>query len=588
MMGAMGGCATPFALGGGLAGKRLIPYLRQSRKKEVTISFDEQRAAITAWADREGIELAPEIVERGVSGSRSWRERELGKAVEACEQGQAAGIIVAWQDRLSRENGLATAEVWQALERAGVRFVAVGDGIDTASGDHELLFSIKAAIARDQWKRYRANWLNARRNAIERGIHPSTYVAVGYRRNQIEPRVQGAARASWTREERWADPVVGQLVPGEHAEHVRALFRLRAASGSWNECAKLMESRGVPNRKGEPFWLLSAVQSIIRNPVYRGEAYLRSKGKQAGDFVNPEAHEPIVDTVLWQKAQPKQGKPRRSSEGALLAGILRCGCCGRKLSPSGGYYRCRPRMVTGPACPAPAHAARVELEALVLRGFFDWIAYRPLAPAPPDLAPLEQAVALAKADEAKWKEAAVAGSVAPEVVGPAYDAAKARREQAEQRLFEARQTAGLDDQRLTLAQRWATLTVPERRRALQAFEVVAYVERGRQPLEERLRIELRGSPVSDGWEPDVEYTVPSDQELAETIRAEYAAAGLNIPKVAERIAAWKAKYADAKIVIEPLPLSAQDKAAAEAIFGPLERTLRKREREAKKKAKTAP
>src|SRR5712692_2651953 len=72
---------------------------------------------------------------------------------------------------------------------------------------------------------------------------------------------------------------------------------------------------------------------------------------------------------------------------------------------------------------------------------------RPPAAAPPDLAPLEQAVALAKADEAKWKEAAVAGTVAPEVVGPAYDAAKARREQAERQLFEARQTAGLDDQR---------------------------------------------------------------------------------------------------------------------------------------------
>ncbi|MBA3567712.1 MAG: hypothetical protein H0W31_12805 [Actinobacteria bacterium] len=210
-----------------------------------------------------------------------------------------------------------------------------------------------------------------------------------------------------------------------------------------------------------------------------------------------------------------------------------------------------------------------------------------MAPAPPDLAPLEQAVALAKADEAKWKAAAVAGTVAPEVVGPAYDAAKARREQAEKRLFEARQTAGLDDERLTLAERWGTMTVPERRRALQAFEVVAYVERGRQPLDERLTIELRGSPVSDGWEPDVEYTLPSDQELAEKIAAEYAAAGLNIPNVAERIAAWKAKYADAKIVIEPLKLSDEDRATAEAIFGPLERTLRKREREAKRKAKTA-
>ena len=180
-----------------MAEKLLIPYVRQSRKKEVTISIDEQRAAITTWAEREGVKLALEIVEQGVSGSKSWRERELGKAVEACEQGQAAGIVVAWQDRLSRENGLATAEVWQALEQAGVRFVAVGDGIDTATGDHELLFSIKAAIARDQWKRYRANWINARRNAIERGVHPSTYVAVGYRRNQVDPRVTGAARATF-------------------------------------------------------------------------------------------------------------------------------------------------------------------------------------------------------------------------------------------------------------------------------------------------------------------------------------------------------------------------------------------------------
>ena len=178
-------------------------------------------------------------------------------------------------------------------------------------------------------------------------------------------------------------------------------------------------------------------------------------------------------------------------------------------------------------------------------------------------------------------------TVAPEVVGPAYDAAKARREEAEKRLFEARQTAGLDDERLTLAERWGTMSVPERRRALQAFEVVGYVERGRQPVDERVTIELRGSPVGDGWEPDVEYKVPSDQELAEQITAEFAAAGIVIPNVAERIAAWKAKYADAKIVIEPLKLSEEDKATEEAIFGPLERALRKRQREAKRKPKAA-
>src|SRR6266568_3693536 len=155
---------------GGMAERLLIPYLRQSRKKEVTISLDDQRAAIKRWAEREGIALAPEIVERGVSGSKPWRERELGKAVEACERGRASGIVVAWQDRLSRENGLATAEVWEALEACGARLVCVNEGLDTATGDHEMLFTIKAAIAREQWKRHRANWERAQRSANERGI----------------------------------------------------------------------------------------------------------------------------------------------------------------------------------------------------------------------------------------------------------------------------------------------------------------------------------------------------------------------------------------------------------------------------------
>src|SRR5439155_4240818 len=94
----------------------LIPYLRQSRKKERTISIEEQRGDIRKGAKANGVKLAAEVVEQGVSGSKPWRERELGAAVAACERGEAQGIIVAWQDRLSRENGRATAEVWEALE----------------------------------------------------------------------------------------------------------------------------------------------------------------------------------------------------------------------------------------------------------------------------------------------------------------------------------------------------------------------------------------------------------------------------------------------------------------------------------------
>ncbi len=111
----------------------LVPYLRQSRAKERTISIDEQRLDIHRWADEAGVTLAAELVEQNLSGSKPWRERALGEAVAACERGEAAGLIVAWQDRLSRENGRATAEVWEALEKAGARLVCAAEGLDTTA-----------------------------------------------------------------------------------------------------------------------------------------------------------------------------------------------------------------------------------------------------------------------------------------------------------------------------------------------------------------------------------------------------------------------------------------------------------------------
>jgi DNA invertase Pin-like site-specific DNA recombinase len=109
-------------------GTPLIPYMRQSRAKERTISIEEHRRDIHRGAQAAGVELAAEFVEQNVSGSKPWRERALGEAVVACEAGEASGIIVAWQDRLSRENGRATAEVWEALEACDARLVCVGDG----------------------------------------------------------------------------------------------------------------------------------------------------------------------------------------------------------------------------------------------------------------------------------------------------------------------------------------------------------------------------------------------------------------------------------------------------------------------------
>jgi hypothetical protein len=56
--------------------------------KERTISIEEQRRIISRWAKANDAELATEIVEQNVSGSKPWRERGLGTAMQDVEEGR--------------------------------------------------------------------------------------------------------------------------------------------------------------------------------------------------------------------------------------------------------------------------------------------------------------------------------------------------------------------------------------------------------------------------------------------------------------------------------------------------------------------
>jgi DNA invertase Pin-like site-specific DNA recombinase len=314
--------------------KPLIPYLRQSRRKERTISVEEQRREIERWASDNDVPLAGELVEQGVSGSKSWRDRALGQAVDACARGEASGVIVAWQDRLSRENGLATAEVWEALDRAGARLVCAAEGLDTASGDSEMLFTIKAAIAREQWKRHRANWENARRNAIERGIFTGK-PPFGYRSRKGQPL---------------------QVVPRDAAK-VRAAFEARAAGEPISRIAR---------RFG---WSDSTCRQMLACETYLGIA-------AHGGFRNETAHEPIVERDLFDAVQASRTTQPvalgETTRDRLLVGVARCAGCGhtlrvvRRPRADGSYvasYFCKNAATKG--CLERAYVHADELDAHV-------------------------------------------------------------------------------------------------------------------------------------------------------------------------------------------------------------------------------
>lgn len=438
---------------------RLIPYGRKSSGEDDELSRARQEGAVRRWADTHGIELAPMVWEANVSGSKRWRDRGLGGALAAVERGEAAGIIVEEQSRLSREDMLATAEVWDAFQRADARLVCASEGIDTATGDHELSFALRAALAREQWKQYARRMDDVRRNRTEQGILIAR-TPLGYRKNEAK-RLE-------------VDP--------ETAPAVRAAFEARATGSSWEDVAALLDA--ATGRT----WSRTGARKLIANRAYVGEVV-------NGDLVTKDAHEAIVDTPLWEAAQ-RRGKPSaRSGPKAdrwLLSGLARCGKCGNAMTVwyGGGTmadgsrrrrYRCATRGCSRPIISANAPT----LEQWVVETLWLLLGSKVAGDEPEavDLTPLVEAVATA---ERRLEQ--VLAPEARDALGDLWAAdVKARRlehEAALTALGEARQVAsasGATPEIVELREQWPDMTTARKRDALSRYLVDAVIVSGLTP-----------------------------------------------------------------------------------------------------------
>ena len=106
--------------------ERAIAYIRCSTSRQ-DLSPDAQRAAITAWAEREAVEVVAFHEDIGVSGGTEIDKRPgLLAATEALRTEGAGILVVAKRDRLAPDV-LTSAVVERLCERTGAR-VASADG----------------------------------------------------------------------------------------------------------------------------------------------------------------------------------------------------------------------------------------------------------------------------------------------------------------------------------------------------------------------------------------------------------------------------------------------------------------------------
>lgn len=457
---------------------RLDGYIRVSRVRgregDSFISPDVQRETIEAYAKAKGYAIGEWFTDLDKSGGTLDRPG-FTAALERCRSGESDGIIAAKLDRISRSlSGLS--KLIEESKAGDWTLVAVDYGLDVKSPNGKLVAEILGAVA--DWERARRtdDWRISREQAVKRGVHVSSRTPTGYRRREdgrLEP-----------------DPVAAPVIHG--------LFLRRAAGAGWTALAKYLDDSGIVGPYGSPTWRANAARDIITNPVYLGEA-------RSGEFVNREAHEPLVDRLEWEAAQGAHPGPSpRNGEGLLLSGLIRCAGCRYLLKPDVmrdrdgsrlGLYRCRGRHAAG-LCPSSASTlARVidpYVEAAFLDGIGDLMASRTEAD--------DSTAALAKLEAAE-AELATYVDIAIGIIGAeAYAKGLAKRQAAVDEARDALRDATretLPAMTTDIRELWPTLSIAERRGILGAAIDCVVLRAGRESIDKRVVILWRGQAPDD-------------------------------------------------------------------------------------------
>lgn len=290
--------------------KRTAIYIRVStdaQAKEGDSVPAQKEALLKYIKERPDLTLAGEYIDDGVSGTKFEERDELQRMLSDVKEGKIDQICFTKLDRFYRSirHYTATQEV---LDRYNVTWVAIWEPIyDTSTPAGRLIVNQMMSIAQFEAENAGARVRQVFEYKRQRGEVLSGKVPLGYK---IENK---------------------RLVPvPEQAEVVRQLFDTYRQTSNLGETQRRMAGTGVPAGK-------SSMRKMLKNQVYIGS----HNGKD--DFCEPIVSREVFDDV--QRLLKINYKEMKNKHEYIFSGIVRCGCCGNKMSGSQtsykkAWYRC--------------------------------------------------------------------------------------------------------------------------------------------------------------------------------------------------------------------------------------------------------
>lgn len=304
------------------------------------------------------------------------------RMVRDIEAGKIDCVIVKDLSRFGRDY----IDMGYYLERwfpaMGVRFIAVGDGVDSLNGPYDMLLPLKnifnAQYARDISAKVRSAFKTKQR----RGEFVGAFASYGYLKDPED------------HNHLIIDPVA--------AGTVLRIFEMAARGIGQVRIAKQLNAEGIPcpseykRQMGErytngqrlestSYWTYATIHRMLQNEMYLGrmvsarsvrtDMHGKARAADRSDWIVVEGtHEPIVSQQLWDTVQAQISKNARPIDFAgnvsRFAGLLLCGDCGRamcKTTWNGRVtYSCGSYHRYGASVCSPHYVREDTLSAIIL------------------------------------------------------------------------------------------------------------------------------------------------------------------------------------------------------------------------------
>jgi DNA invertase Pin-like site-specific DNA recombinase len=293
-----------------------------SDPKALGRSVAEQEAECLAVCDRQGWQVVKVFCDNDRSASRYAKRRR--PAYQALREFVAAGecdVLITWECSRAQRDLQDYVSLRELCRKAGVLWSYSGRLYDLSRTDDRFTTGLDALLAERE--------SDVTRDRILRTV----------RSNAVKGRPHGALPFGYIRE---YDPSTGalvrQVINEEQAKLVRETATRVLAGESCHSIAQDYNRRGiVPPRGGE--WAGTQIKRLVTNP--RNVALRVHQGK----IVGPAAWDPILDDITYRQCVSRLNDPSRKTTSEhsvkyLLSGIATCGICGRtvKVQPQRRDY----------------------------------------------------------------------------------------------------------------------------------------------------------------------------------------------------------------------------------------------------------